>query len=62
VYLVTPYVFVVEVSTLQVKKSGFRAQPWEHKPPSGKENTVIESRFLVEQNVLQHFATNSPTK
>jgi hypothetical protein len=61
---VTLYVFVAEESTLQVKKkSGFRAQPWEHKPSSGEENAVFELCFLFEQNVLQqNFAANSPMK
>jgi hypothetical protein len=39
VYLVMPYVFVTEESTLQVK-TGFRVQPWEHTLRSGKENSI----------------------
>jgi hypothetical protein len=64
VYLVTPYVFVAEESTLQVKKN--QASELSRRNTSHhleKKTQLFEFCFLFERKVLQqHFATNSPMK
>jgi hypothetical protein len=37
------------------KDSDFRAQPWERKPPSAKENALFDSWLLFLQDVLQEY-------